>query len=79
MNKTPNESPVANLIADAMRIGPAPTQRREVTVIVVAVLLAAVVLGITQPGAIGAAVAAVIIAAAFIVRWVVGTRKWGQR
>ena len=79
MNNTPNESPLANLATDAMRIGPAPTQRREVAVIVATVLVAVVILVVTQPGAIGATVAAVVIAAVFAGRWTVGTRKWGQR
>ncbi|CAM3220034.1 hypothetical protein DFJ75_4322 [Williamsia muralis] len=79
MNNTPNEPPLANLAADAMRIGPAPTQRREVAVIIATVFVAVVILVVTQPGAIGAAVAAVVIAAVFAGRWTVGTRKWGQR
>lgn len=79
MNNTHNESPLANLGADAMRFGPAPTRSREAAVVVVTLLAVAVILGITQPGAVVAAVAAVVVLAGFAVRWAVGTRKWGQR
>lgn len=79
MNKTQNDSPLANLGMDAMRFGPAPTRTREAAVIVVTLLLGAVVLGITQPGAAIAGVAAVAVLAVFAIRWAVGTRKWGQR
>lgn len=79
MNKTQNDSPLANLVVDACRFGPAPTRGREAAVIVVTLVLVAIVLVIVQPAAAVAAVAAVAILAGFAVRWTVGTRKWGQR
>ncbi|MCZ4520479.1 hypothetical protein O4220_18360 [Rhodococcus ruber] len=70
---------LGNFIADGMRFGPAPTRGREAVAAIGAVVALGIVLGVLQPGVIVSAVVAGAGVAIFAVRWIVGTRKWGQR
>ncbi|MCJ0893108.1 hypothetical protein MTX35_06350 [Rhodococcus sp. ARC_M12] len=70
---------LGTFIADGMRLGPAPTRGREAVAAIGAVVALGIVLGVLQPGVIVSAVAAGAGVAIFAVRWIVGTRKWGQR
>lgn len=79
MNTTQNDSPLSNLLLDAGRIGPAPTRSREVAVLLATIIVAAVLLGIAQPGAGIAAAAITVLIVVMAVRWAVGTRKWASR
>jgi hypothetical protein len=79
MDTTRNDSPLANLVTDASRFGPAPSRGREVAVIVTTVVLMAAVLAIVQPTIVFTAIACALVVGNFAVRWALGTRKWGSR
>lgn len=79
MTKTENQSPLTNLVGDAIHIGPAPTRTREAAVVVVSLVLLTIIVGITTPDAVIVSVIVVVALAGFAIRWAVGTRTWGQR
>lgn len=76
---TQNDSPLANLMSDSVRFGPAPTRGREVAVILTTIVLLAIILAVVQPTAVFIAIAAAAVAVSFAVRWAVGSRKWSNR
>lgn len=69
-----------DLVMDCCRLGPAPTQSRELFVHAVTLLLVAIVFVIAQPP-VGFMIAAVgVVALVMGVRWFIGTRtKWATR
>ncbi|MET4048882.1 MULTISPECIES: hypothetical protein [unclassified Rhodococcus (in: high G+C Gram-positive bacteria)] len=76
---TPNDTPAANLVKDAIGLGPAPTRAREAAVAVTTGVLAAVVLAALQPAVLFIAIASTAVVVNLAIRWIIGTRKWGSR
>ena len=70
---------LGNLMTDSARLGPAPTLAREVAVIATTLIVFGIVAAIAQPGAVIIAIAAAAVAVFFVIRGVLGSRKWGAR
>ncbi|PYE16409.1 hypothetical protein DFR67_108160 [Williamsia limnetica] len=79
MTTTQNDSPLSNLMSDAMRFGPAPTRGREVAVILSTFVLVAIIVAIFAPPVVFVAIAIAATVVNFAIRWAIGSRKWGSR
>ncbi|QNG20125.1 hypothetical protein G4H71_13825 [Rhodococcus triatomae] len=73
------EAGLHDLLMDAFRVGPAPTRSREAFVVVLTLVLVGLIVALLQPEPVVAAIGGTAIAAYLVIRWIVGTRKWGQR
>ncbi|TWS19070.1 hypothetical protein FK529_11140 [Tsukamurella asaccharolytica] len=75
----PSSTGTPNLLADFIRLGPAPTRAREGAVIVTTVVLLALVVIVLQPPVLLASIISGVAALHLAVRWVLGMRKWDRR
>ncbi len=73
------EAELGELVKDLARLGPAPNRSREAFVAITSVLLLGALVAVLRPEPVVSAVICVALVAYLAIRWVIGTRTWGQR